>query len=96
LVLETTERADRINPNGAGANSEGEVGAIGKDAPVSIRYGTGFGWIRVGTESEVVAGVEAEATTGAVGAVLTVATEVDEAVGMSPITTSPITIRLYR
>jgi len=94
LELEATKVADRINPNGAWIKSEAEAGAMGKEAPVSIKYRTGFGWMivgtKVGTESEVA--VVAEATTvgagSTVGAVSTVAamTEVVEVVvGLSPI-----------
>jgi len=88
LVLEVTEVADRINPNGSPERKSDLNGVSEKEAPVSktngsVEAGSKFGW-RVGTESEVVAAVSStvvEATT------VVVATEVADGMGdwVSPI-----------
>jgi len=71
---------------------------MGKEAPVSTKYGTGFGWMIVGTNGGTESEVAAMAETTTVGAVSTVAgeattggvsTEVGgavRAIGLSPIT----------
>jgi len=67
---------------------------IGREAPVSTKYGTGFGW-SIGTKSVAEAttvAVEAEATTGSTGSTVAVGVaEAESRVGR----TSPIVDQLY-
>ena len=77
-----------------------EDGVTGREAPVSTKYGTGFGWMIVGTRTESEVVVVAEATTvGAVSTVEAISTVAvaTEVVGVAmAVGSSPITNWIYR